>query len=259
MKKPNLGRVWKTPVTGKVIWRACMTVALGLGWMASAEAACRQALVLGLDVSGSVDAQEYRLQLEGLANAIEAQQVAERLLAMPDAPVRLAVFDWSTTERQRVILPWREVHTHSDITAIATQLRSTKRAFNAAATANSTATALGTAMTFGIGMLEMQETCWKRTLDISGDGKNNNGIAPEDVFVDNRFTINGLVIGADNPPIGDVRLIEIADLSSYYRTTVLRGPDAFVETALGFRDFENAMTRKLIRELEGLVIGRLDP
>ena len=259
MKKPNLGRAWKTPVTGNVIAWLGFAVALVLGLTSGAQAACRQALVLGLDVSGSVDAQEFRLQLDGLANAIEAPQVVERLLAMPSAPVRLAAFDWSTTERQRVIVPWREVRSSADISTIAAQLRSTKRAFNAAATANSTATALGTAMTFGVGLLEQQESCWKLTLDISGDGKNNTGIAPQDVFVANTFTINGLVIGADNPPIGDVRLIEIADLSSYYRTTVLRGPDAFVETALGFRDFEDAMTRKLIRELEGLVIGRSNP
>ncbi|MEM1302540.1 MAG: hypothetical protein AAGH17_08160, partial [Pseudomonadota bacterium] len=30
---------------------------------ASAAEACRQALILGLDVSGSVDAQEYQLQI----------------------------------------------------------------------------------------------------------------------------------------------------------------------------------------------------
>ncbi|MEL7212910.1 MAG: DUF1194 domain-containing protein [Pseudomonadota bacterium] len=239
--------------------RLAYALGVALALPTAAEAVCRQALVLGLDVSGSVDAQEYALQLNGLAAAIASPDVADRLLAMPEAPVRLAAFDWSTSERQRVILPWKEVRTRADIEAIAAQLRVTKRAFNAAATANSTATALGTAMTFGIDMLEQQEDCWKLTLDISGDGKNNTGIAPEDVFVENRFTINGLVIGADNPPIGDIRLIEVADLSSYYRTTVLRGPGAFVETALGFRDFERAMTRKLIRELEGLVIGRLMP
>lgn len=241
--------------------RACAAaLALGLaaGLATSADAACRQALVLGLDVSGSVDAQEFRLQLDGLAAAIEAPQVVERLLAMPSAPVRIAAFDWSTEDRQRVILPWQEVRDRGDITAIADRLRGTRRAFNPAATAQTTATALGTAMLYGVAMLDQQEACWKRTLDISGDGKNNTGIAPQKVFVDSGVTINGLVIGADSPRIGDVRLIEIADLSSYYRTTVLRGPGAFVETALGFRDFENAMTRKLMRELEGLVIGRAD-
>ena len=35
-----------------------------------AQADCRQALALGLDVSGSVDSAEYALQMQGLANAV---------------------------------------------------------------------------------------------------------------------------------------------------------------------------------------------
>ncbi|MCX8955594.1 DUF1194 domain-containing protein, partial [Ruegeria sp. NA] len=36
---------------------------------------CRQALALGLDVSGSVDSREYRLQLDGLASALTRPEV----------------------------------------------------------------------------------------------------------------------------------------------------------------------------------------
>ncbi|NNE51708.1 MAG: DUF1194 domain-containing protein, partial [Sulfitobacter sp.] len=56
-----------------------------------ASAACRQALALGLDVSGSVDAREYRLQLGGLAAAFDAPLVREKILSMPDAPVVVLV------------------------------------------------------------------------------------------------------------------------------------------------------------------------
>ncbi|MGR3364390.1 MAG: DUF1194 domain-containing protein, partial [Maritimibacter harenae] len=45
------------------------------------EADCRQALVLALDVSGSVDAGEYRLQMDGLAQALTAPEVAAAILA----------------------------------------------------------------------------------------------------------------------------------------------------------------------------------
>ena len=46
-----------------------------------------------MDVSGSVDADEYRLQLNGLANALLSPDVAEVLFLLPDAPVRLAVYE----------------------------------------------------------------------------------------------------------------------------------------------------------------------
>jgi hypothetical protein len=70
------------------------------------------------------------------------------------------------------------------------------------------------------------------------------------------ITINGLVIGADAPDIGDVRQVEIGELSAYFRAYVIHGPDAFVETAIGFQDYQNAMTRKLLRELDGLVFSQ---
>jgi len=44
----------------------------------------------------------------------------------------------------------------------------------------------------------------------------------------------------------------------YYSDEVIRGPGAFVETALGYADYETAMVRKLLRELEGMSLSRLD-
>jgi hypothetical protein len=38
---------------------------------------------------------------------------------------------------------------------------------------------------------------------------------------------------------------------------VITGSGAFVETALGFDDYEAAMTRKLLRELEVLAVSEL--
>ena len=57
-----------------------------------ALADCRQALALALDRSGSVDEREYRLQVRGVARALGTPEVRARLLAMPEAPVRLMVF-----------------------------------------------------------------------------------------------------------------------------------------------------------------------
>ena len=72
-------------------------------------------------------------------------------------------------------------------------------------------------------------------------------------------TINGLVVGQSNRPCSDRREAVIADIWAYYTVEVIRGPDAFVEVAVGFRDFENAMARKLLKELQTLVIGALPP
>ena len=52
--------------------------------------------------------------------------------------------------------------------------------------------------------------------------------------------------------------VEISELVSYFQTWVIMGPDAFVETALGFPDFEAAMVRKLRREMESPVLSWTD-
>ena len=57
---------------------------LGLAAPASGED-CRLALVLALDVSGSVDPMEDRLQREGLARALLAPEVVQAFLR--DEPV----------------------------------------------------------------------------------------------------------------------------------------------------------------------------
>jgi hypothetical protein len=138
------------------------------------------------------------------------------------------------------------------LVGIANRLARTKR------TPSDQSTALGTAMLFGANLLSSQTGCWTRTLDISGDGKSNTGPPPKSLS-DQSFqglTINGLVIGADPLDHGDNRQAEIGELSSYYNAYVIHGPSSFVEVALGFEDFERAMVRKLMRELEGMALSQ---
>nr|WP_324170010.1 DUF1194 domain-containing protein [Ruegeria sp. NA] len=47
----------------------------------------------------------------------------------------------------------------------------------------------------------------------------------------------------------------MGELSAYYSAWVILGPNAFVEVALGFEAYEEAMTRKLLRELDSLVLS----
>ena len=215
---------------------------------------CRQALALGLDVSGSVDAREYRLQMGGVATALDAPEVREKLLSMPTAPVALMVYEWSGPNDQAIIVPWTRVETNATIDTIIETLRQTTRRDA------TPGTALGVAMRLGQIHLAQQPTCWKHTLDISGDGKSNLGPRPRDVrdaIEASGITINGLVIGIDDPNIGDIRQAEIGELSSYFRAEVILGPDAFVHTAIGFNDYARAMTQKLLRELENFVFSEL--
>ncbi len=217
--------------------RRLIAAALAAGLLAPAAGAqeCRIALSLGLDVSSSVDAGEYRLLTGGLAAALEAPEVAAAFFAAPGRFVALQVFEWSGARQQVVRLEWTDVTTPETLAAAAARLRYLERSFA------EYPTALGAALGFGATQLARGPACARRTLDISGDGANNHGYAPPTaykVFDFEGVTVNGLVIGES-----------AATLARYFRTFVIHGPGAFVETADDYADFERAMRRKLVREL----------
>ncbi|WP_422029360.1 DUF1194 domain-containing protein [Roseovarius sp.] len=219
---------------------------------APAHSACRQALALGLDVSGSVDMWEYRLQLDGLAAALLDPEMQEAFLQYPEAPVRLMVFEWSAQGHQRVVIPWQDITGPADLLAAADVLRTTK-----AMPVNNPSTAIGAAMVFGATELQTQSDCWQLTLDISGDGPSNIGRHPR--LIEPQETgpviINGLVIGPDGPSNTTKNRHNVKSLMGYYQTYVIRGPGAFVVAALDYEDFAGAMRRKLIRELQPAAVS----
>lgn len=228
----------------------------GLLVPASAGADCRQALALGLDVSGSVDMWEYRLQLDGLAAALLDPEVQAAFLLYPETPVRLMVFEWSAQTHQRVVIGWRDIAGPADLLAVAQVLQGTK-----AVPVNNPSTAIGPAMVFGAAQLQAQADCWRKTLDISGDGPANIGrhprlVEPHEV---GPVIINGLVIGPDGPSNTTKNRHNVKSLMGYYQTYVIRGPGAFVVAALDYEDFAEAMRRKLIRELQPAAVSEHQP
>lgn len=219
---------------------AVFAVVIGLG---SPAQACRQALVLGLDVSGSVDPAEYQLQREGLAAALTAPAVQKLILGAGSDPMDLAVFEWSGPAHQVVIQPWVTIDNQDVLTGVTQQLRDRPRI------SGSPTTAIGSALIYGARMLAQRQSCWKRTIDISGDGLANTGPRPQDVTgVPSDVVVNALIIGSR----------DVAELSAYYRAYVIRGSGAFVEVAIGFEDYAAAMERKLLRELQALALSAVD-
>ncbi|WP_256372833.1 DUF1194 domain-containing protein [Roseibium sp. RKSG952] len=210
-------------------------------------AQCRLALALAMDISTSVDATEDTLQRQGLAAALLAPEVQEAFFSSP-MPVALAVYEWSGRTTQRVILSWKLIEQPPDLLAASTQIANSVRSDSGSATA------MGYAMAFGASLMEEAPNCLFQTIDVSGDGSNNDGYGPRIAYKHFPFEniiVNGLVINAADFE-GELYLIP------FYENNVLHGPGAFLEIASGFEDFERAMRRKLERELRPrLEIGAL--
>lgn len=93
-------------------------------------------------------------------------------------------------------------------------------------------------------------------LDLTGDGKSNEGPRPREVTA-GTATVNALVIGIDAARAPDYTKNDLGELTADFRAEGIRGPDAFVATGLGLADFEAAMIRKRLRELRTVAVGRL--
>ena len=203
---------------------------------------CRLALALALDVSGSVDAAELRLMREGLAQALLAPDVERAFLS--GEPVALYIFEWAGQNWQRPIMPgWQMVEREEDLLRIAEAF--THVPGSLPPPLPYTPTALGTALAHAGQLLTQSPGCRAQTIDVSGDGWNNDGFDPDTAYRMPQFegvTVNALVIAAG--PEDEDRLV------GWFRSEVLRGPAAFYILADGYEDFERAMVAKLRREVE---------
>lgn len=221
----------------------------GLGFaaltaMPSAAQDCRLALLLGMDVSASVDAQEYLLQQNGLIAALLSDEVQAGFLEGP-GPVAFSVYEWSGRFQQDVLVPWTMVTSEADLVSIAEQISQGRRR------STDFPTALGYALGFAADMFAQAPQCLFNTLDVSGDGQNNDGFAPSSAYAHfplDGITVNGLAIGGAQ-----------REIAEYYEQEIIRGPGAFVEFASNHDDFADAMQRKLERELRVMILGELAP
>lgn len=207
--------------------------------------ACRLALVLAIDVSNSVDETEDALQRNGLANALITQDVQDAFLISPD-PVSLLVYEWSGRHHQKVLQEWIEIKTPADLTRVSETIANSTRG------QRDFPTAMGYALGYAATRLREKPECLFKTIDVAGDGKNNDGFGPAEAYNAFEFTnvtVNGLVV--------DASILETrADLIAFFTEEVIRGPSAFVEVAEGFDDYEETMRRKLVRELLSQMIGQ---
>lgn len=221
--------------------------ALCIAGQTAAALDCRLALALAMDVSSSVDAEEDALQRRGIAAALIAPQVEAAFLAEP-LPVALAIYEWSGRWNQTLILDWRLIRSRADLVAAAEVVARSQRS------ETKFPTALGYALGYGAGLLERAPECLFQTIDVSGDGLNNEGFGPRAAYREFPFdgvTVNALVVHPSDTDTAD-------GVAAFFRDEVLRGPGAFLESAYGFGDFARAMRRKLEREVKPRPMGRAD-
>lgn len=210
--------------------------------LASPATACRLALAMGFDVSRSVDALDYRVQMDGIVAALYDREVRD-LILRPSQPVALALFEWGGANEHWVIVDWVMPRSEAEIDTLVVALLTHQRRFGGL-------TAVGRALENGADMLARAPACDWRTLDIAGDGQSNDGPDPREVYAARNFegiTVNALAIGGHESTI-----------RGYFEREVIRGPGAFAIYTPTHAGFADAFVVKLRRELREPTIGLLD-
>ncbi len=190
-----------------------------------------------------MDAREYQLQRNGTAAALNSPDIRDAILKGQNGQVALAMYEWSGRNQQALILNWQLLQSHAAIDRAIAQLLETTRSFN------EFPTAMGWSLGYGAGILQKAPQCDRQVIDVSGDGINNDGFSPSIAYKHFPFewvTVNGLVVLSDD-----------AQVDTYYREEVLKGPGAFLEKSFGYEGFQDAMSRKLLREINDLTIGQI--
>ena len=195
------------------------------------------ALLFAVDSSGSISNERLILQIEGYAAAVASPAFVAAVASLPLGRVALGYIAWSNHDRQQFLVPWQVVDGPRSAALWAHTLRT-------ATHPGVGYTSISGAIDFCVGQLLAAPRAGRRLIDLSADGRNNDGravTAARDAAVAAGITINGL-------PMLDVE----PDLDGYFHAEVVGGPDAFVMVAHDAATLAAAIRRKLLTEIAGV-------
>jgi len=224
------------------------------------------ALIVAVDVSNSVDDERYRLQMEGIAKALEDPGVTQAITGGGKGGILFSMITWA--DRPTVNLPWTRISNAAEAKVVAAKVRSLPRQ-------GGEFTCMSRMMRFVSDKIvpQIPAKATKVVLDISGDGPDNCNAeehvdALRDELVQYGVTVNGLPIlegGQEDVVVPGQPSVqsylpeeqETAPLEKWYRDNVKGGPGSFVLPANGYSDFGRAIRQKFVLEITELM--RLTP
>jgi hypothetical protein len=193
-------------------------------------------LVLAVDASGSVSMRRFDLQKQGYANAFRNPRVLAAIRSGISQAIAVTMHQWTGPFQQVLVVPWMVVKDEASAEALATAIENTRRQLF------SGGTSISGAIDYSLRILAQSPfTATRRTIDVSGDGRNNIGRPARmarDEAVREGVTINGLPILAVEP-----------DVDTFYFENVIGGPGAIMVPADSYESFAEAILKKLIIEI----------
>ncbi len=209
-------------------------------------------LVLAVDVSYSMELDEQRLQRQGYVAAFLEPELIEAIENGPLGRIAVTYVEWGGSAVQ--VTPWTLIDGRDTAAQYSELLR--RQPIRRIAFTSISNTLAFTRRLFDFSPFEGS----RRVIDISGDGPNNSGVpAPvaRNSTVARGIVIDGLPIMLKTHAASDSA--SIPDLDAYYRECVIGGDGAFLVKVSDSGEFASAILRKLITEISGLEVSRMEP
>jgi hypothetical protein len=195
------------------------------------------ALVLAVDCSSSVDVADFRLQMDGIAASFRNPPLFDAIAGGLYRRIAVTLVQWSDRNSQAIAIAWRVLTSRLELEAIAQETERIERHWQPGGTG------LAAAVDFSVSLLEtLPIAASRRVIDVSGDGQDNEGgdaARARDGALELGITINGLPIISGS-----------SELGAYYQDRVIGGPGSFIIPAVNIWSFRDAMSQKLLREVE---------
>jgi hypothetical protein len=202
-------------------------------------------LVLAVDVSRSIDDDEFALQRQGYAQAFTHPSVIQAIQSNANRRIAVTFVEWAGSDFQKVVVPWTVISDPESGALFSEAIAREPRSFWGW-------TSISGAIDFSMRQFAASpHDSARRVIDVSGDGVNNSGRPSSDARDDavaSGVTINGLVIMNDRPTPGFFQMPQ-PPLDEFYRNNVVGGPGAFVIAIDDFTTFAYAIVNKLVKEI----------
>jgi len=203
-------------------------------------------LVIAVDVSGSIDPEEAKLQRNGYVSAFADKEVIGAITGGMLGKIAVTYVEWAGIHYSRTVVDWTVIDSEASALAFSRKVASVPLQ-------TELWTSISMAIEYALPRFSnngIEGT--RRVIDISGDGPNNQGglvTGFRDKAVAAGVTINGLPIVNNKPsPWGWPPL---PDLDLYYANCVIGGSGAFYVVANTFTDIARAVRKKLLLEIAG--------
>lgn len=205
------------------------------------------ALVLVDDVSRSIDDSEFDLQKKGYAQAFQDPQVLAAIHGGANGAIAVAYVEFAGENEVSTVLDWQVIRDADSARTFVTKLVAAQRS-------NWGRTAISAGMDQAAQLLaESGLKAARLVMDVCGDGTNNAGrevTTARDDALKAGIVINGLAIVNEHPAVWTYAHVQPSGgLARYYRENVTGGPGSFVMEVRDFRNFGEAVTRKLVSEI----------